>query len=389
MNILGRKKKNIEPWNIPFWERLKRLDENSSKKSVVYIYEQADTSTFRYRVYNMCQALGYSNSWVGTYFFLDELNLLKSHLKKVDVLVFSRTRWSVEINDFFGFIKKKNIPILFDIDDLVFKIDRLPLVINTLNVDFSHPDSYSYWFSYASRLWLMGNMCDGFVGTNAYLCERLSDTFNKKSFVVNNFLNEEQIAISEEIHKRKANVKRKKFVIGYFSGTPSHINDFKIIASEISDLLKKYPDMILEVVGFMEFPDFLYPYVKNKQIRHSPLVDFLTLQEKIAEADVNVIPLVNNEFTNCKSELKFFEASIVDTVTCATPTYVYEKNIQEGVTGFLCKEGEWFRAIEKIYKKEINLKDIIVKAREYCINEYSPKNQLKNIENMLETVIYH
>ena len=56
------------------------------------------------------------------------------------------------------------------------------------------------------------------------------------------------------------------------------------------------------------------------RVVREPFVDFIELQRKIAEVDVNLVPLVNNEFSNCKSELKFYEASIVGTVTCAAPS---------------------------------------------------------------------
>ena len=35
----------------------------------------------------------------------------------------------------------------------------------------------------------------------------------------------------------------------------------------------------------------------------------------------------NNKFTNCKSELKFFEAAIAETVTVASPTFNYKNAI--------------------------------------------------------------
>lgn len=378
---------NSEPWNIDFWERLKRIQNNSGKKRVVYIYEKADTSTFRYRVYNMCQALDSSKDFVGSYFFEYELDQISEYLGTIDILVIVRTRWTIEIDAFIQKAKNKRIPVLFDIDDLVFNIEKLPIVMNTLNVQFEDPGSYNFWFAYASRLWIMGKICDATIGTNKYICDRLSNYYKKPSYVVNNFLNQEQIEISDKLYQSKIgekSKKRKSFRIGYFSGTPSHINDFKKVAPEIGSLLTKYQNMTLEVVGFMEFPDFLQKFVKKGQITHSPLVDFLTLQEKISQSDVNIIPLVENEFTNCKSELKFFEAAIVGTVTCATPTYVYKNNIQNEQTGFLCVEGLWCHTIEKIYKNEID-KNLIKNAREYCINKYSPRAQLASIEKMLNT----
>ena len=41
---------NIEPWNRTLSERYKSIREarNNHKKIVLYVYERADTSTFRY-----------------------------------------------------------------------------------------------------------------------------------------------------------------------------------------------------------------------------------------------------------------------------------------------------------------------------------------------------
>jgi len=377
-----------EPWGISYWQRIKIIKDNNSKKKVVYIYEQADTSTFRYRAFNMCQALSYSNSWSGSYFFENELELLKDNIADVDIFIFARTRWSLEMDRFLQYVKKYDIPTLFDIDDLVFDMEKLPLVMNTLNVDFGHPNCYSHWFSYSSRLWLMGKLCDATIGTNEFICQRLENTFAKKSYVVNNFLNNEQIKCSEDICREKIKKDRRdKFVIGYFSGTPSHVNDFKIVASEIANLLKKYPDIYFEVVGFMEFPGFLQPFIKSGQITHSPLVDFLTLQKKISEVDVNIVPLVNNEFTSCKSELKFFEAAIVETITCATPTHVYKSTIQHGCTGYLCEEGDWQKTIERVYLEKDDDKIIIDKAKKYCLEKYAPEKQMPHIEIVLNSIL--
>lgn len=387
MNNFFSKKKNSEPWNIDFQKRINHILKKGKKK-VIYIYEKADTSTFRYRVYNMCQALSYSDKWAGTYFFEDELKYLDHYFEKIDVVVFVRTRWSEKMEVALNKIKKNNIPILFDADDLVFDVEKIPLLTNTLNVNMKEKGAYSYWFSYVSRIWLMGKKCDGYITTNNYIARQFKRIYGKKVFIINNFLNNEQIEISEKISEnKKYQAKRNRFEIGYFSGTPSHINDFKVVAPEIKSLLEKHQNINLKVVGFMDFPEYLKVYVQNKRIIHRPLVNFLDLQKEISLSDINIIPLVDNEFTNCKSELKFFEAAIVNTISCTTPTYVFKENIEHGNNGFLCEQGEWFGIIEKVYKKDLELSTVTKHAKEYCIVKYSPQNQMENIENIFEETL--
>ena len=62
------------PWEISFDDRY-QLYVNSvkeGKKVNLYFYERADSSTFRYRAYNIFEALQMSNeSWRSFYFFND------------------------------------------------------------------------------------------------------------------------------------------------------------------------------------------------------------------------------------------------------------------------------------------------------------------------------
>jgi glycosyltransferase involved in cell wall biosynthesis len=385
MPLLKQRKNCAEPWNITLWDRLKEITESAGSK-VAYIYEQPDTSTFRYRTYNMCQALRYSTRWTGSYFFEKELPFLTDYLDRIDVVIFVRTRWSLAMDAFLHAAKNRKIPVIFDMDDLVCDVSMLPVIMNTLNVDFDHPQAYEYWFSYVSRLWFMGSRCDATIGTNDFLSDRLAHLFEKPSYSISNFLNTEQIQVSDRIFRRRRPANRgSRFKLGYFSGTPSHVNDFRKVSAEIGELMRSHTDIKMEVVGFMEFPDSLNDLVESGRIVHQPLVDFLKLQKMIARADVNIVPLLDNEFTNCKSELKFFEAAIVGTITCATPTYTYKNSIHHKQTGFLCKEGEWYTTLEEIYRTGDG-DELVSTARDYCLQTYAPEKQSFSIEKVLDSI---
>ena len=83
------------------------------------------------------------------------------------------------------------------------------------------------------------------------------------------------------------------------------------------------------------------------RIEFYPLQDFLNLQRLIAEVEINVAPLQDNTFTNCKSELKFFEAAICGTLTLATPTFTFRNSITHGKTGFLVPSHTWDSALQE------------------------------------------
>lgn len=366
------------PWEKSLPSRIRHLV-TSQKQKVAYFYEKPDSSTFRYRVYNMCQSLEESQQWTGVYFFEHEIPEVSLYLNEISVLILCRTRWSLPFDQLIEKANQKNIPVLFDIDDLVFNLDKVPLVMNTLNTPFKE-ETTAHWFSYVSRLWQLGKKCKATIGTNDYISHHLKMTFNTPSYSLCNFLNQEQIQASMPLFQQPS--KNRTFTLGYFSGSPSHANDFAKIAPEIAEILSEFPEIHLEVGGFMEFPSFMKSFIKNKRITHSSFVDFITLQTKISKVDINLVPLIDNEFTQCKSELKFFEAAIVGTVTLASPTHVYKENIEHAKTGYLCEEGDWYETIKSLYQNKVS-PELLSNANYYCLNKYAPSTQLLVIEKLL------
>src|SRR6202035_5617488 len=60
------------------------------------------------------------------------------------------------------------------------------------------------------------------------------------------------------------------------------------------------------------------------------------LPDELARFDINIAPLeVGNPFCEAKSELKFFEAALVEVCTVASPTGPLQRAIREGETGKL------------------------------------------------------
>lgn len=380
-----------EPWMKPLQIRVNSLIEakKSDLKVVVYLYENPDTSTFRYRVYNVCQALEISLEWRGIFFYKEELKTVEKYLKDISLIIIVRFRWSFEIDRLTKVAKNRGIPVVFDIDDMVYNPDYLPAIVNTLSVNMASDMDYDYWFAYTSRLNMMARLCDAYITTNGYLADKLCRDLNKKSYIIQNFFNVAQEEVSNNYYAQKQKMYSDSlFTIGYFSGTPSHINDFLAVSTEISDFLYKYGDTRLCIVGFMELPACFKNWEQNGRVIRKDLVDFLELQRLIAEVDVNIAPLVNNDFSNCKSELKYFEASIVGTITCATPSWIYKNVIKNGVNGFLCEKGQWYRTLERLYlNKELCSGEIVENAYRECLDKYAYVNQTRHIENVFNLIL--
>jgi glycosyltransferase involved in cell wall biosynthesis len=192
-------------------------------------------------------------------------------------------------------------------------------------------------------------LCDSFVTTNEYLAERALECHPRlRTAIVPNYLNPQQQELSLRCYRAKQDsgwARDGRIHIGYFSGSPSHARDFAIVAPAICRLLARDPRIVLRVTGFLDPDQELMRY--RDQIEFYPLQDFLNLQRLIAEVEINIAPLQDNTFTNCKSELKFFEAAICGTLTLATPTFSFRNSIVHGKTGFLVPSHAWDLALQE------------------------------------------
>lgn len=375
------------PWNKPYSERIGKLKtaKKYGKKTVAYLYPQFDSSTFRYRGFNMAETLDYSFRWSGACFQLADLEQLKENLEYINVLVMIRCPWDLKIDKFMKYAKQKNIYLCYDIDDLVYGPQHMPSIIETLSLEWE--SEWNFWFGLTQRNYMIAEMCDVLITTNGFLAERLKEDFDKPCYIIKNYLNWMQERVSSEYFEAKQNLSQEHpFEIGYFSGSPTHVKDFSMIMPEIEEFLTRHADTMLKIVGYMELPPQYKALVEQDRIRFLPFQSFTNLQYEQAKVDINVVPLINNIFSNCKSELKYFESAIVGTITCATPCYTYVRAIQNGENGYLCNVGEWLGTFEKLYQEK-EQKERQRRIREKALQEYAEQNQLKTVEDTLNHIM--
>lgn len=342
-----------------------------SVRNVLYITEDAKSAQFRYRVKNVAETLNGSNGWSAKWVL--KADLADMDLLNVDLVVILRqTGKDVALLNFIKKAHLAGLKVLFDLDDLVFDYKDLLVLMRGTN-----SKNIAYWVGYIWGIRRIAKRVDGFITTNDFLAGKLKRSFGKSCEVIPNSLNLEQIKIADESLKDK---EHEGFVIGYFSGSPTHVRDLRLVESEIFKFLDQHEDAKLRIVGFME-PSFeMKNRIKNGQVEILKFVDYLEQLRLTSKADVNIAPLVISEFANCKSELKFFEAAAVETVTIASPTYTFSKAISDGKTGFLAQPGEWYDKLEYLYNNPKERQKIAKAAREYALKHYYGKEFLEQVE---------
>lgn len=349
---------------------IKNRVENENRE-VLYLLKNKTDYQYRYRYYNIAQRFrGKDGAWRVTHVWS---NIVERNADIVGLVVIGRqTAKNDSLIKLIKKIKENDIKVLFDVDDLVFNYGDAGMILETVR-----EKNLLYWLGYIWGIRRIAKRVDGFLCTNDFLGKKLKQSFGKPYKVIPNSLNEEQIMVSEKCLKNK---EHDGFVVGYFSGSPTHARDFALVEPELIRFLENHDDVKIRVVGYMDFSENMEGLIRAGRVEVLKPVDYLKLQKLMAEVDVNIAPLVINDFTNCKSELKFFEAAAVETTTIASPTYTFKKAIKDGENGFLAQPGEWYDKLEYLYKHPEENKKIAKKAREYALRHYYGEEFLKEVE---------
>jgi glycosyltransferase involved in cell wall biosynthesis len=371
-----------DPWAPSIDERVRRVS-TPAAHTVAYLYEVPDTSTFRYRVFNMVEALGLedeSQHISATWFTRAELPILERLIDEVRTLVICRTRYTARLDSLVARARAAGCRVLFDVDDLIFDTRYVSLVLETLDRNPGEA-MLDEWFASMSRIGALLRLCDGAISTNQFLSARIEDFAQLPAWVVPNFLNDLQLERAAEVRRTRhaSDQPGRVTTIGYFSGTPTHNRDFELVSTALARVMTRHADVRLRIVGFLDIGPALRGF--GDRIDILPLTDFLTLETLIGATGLNVVPLQTNAFSNSKSELKYFEAAIVETPTFATPTYSFRLAIEDGVNGYLVDSYDWEDRLEQAVCGDLDLAGVAERGLAHTLRWYTPAAQVGAIRD--------
>jgi hypothetical protein len=82
----------------------------------------------------------------------------------------------------------------------------------------------------------------------------------------------------------------------------------------------------------------LFDSLQTPHKTFTPLCDYATYLDLLAQSEISFMPLRENAFNHCKSDLKFIEAAAHRVTALASPV-VYGDSIEDGRTGLLFHDG--------------------------------------------------
>ena len=320
----------------------------------------------RYRVVHQMEQLEAGGYTCDTVYFQE---LKPWMVRCYGAFVIFRCPMTDTLREFATMAKQMNKPLWYDVDDLVIDTkytDQIPFL------DQMQPEERQAYDQNVRNMGELLSLCDAAVTTTAALAEELKQ-YVPEVLINRNCASDEMLLLSEAVLKEKqkkneADGTAKKVRLGYFSGSATHLDDIEMIVPVLKQLLGKNPNLELLIVGILELPVELKLFAS--QIQMEGFVDYQKLPERIASVDINLAPLTDTIFNRAKSENKWVEAALVQTVTAASNLGAFAEMVQDGEDGVLCRdEAEWLEKLQWLIDDEPARKAIAGRAYGRCSRE--------------------
>ena len=349
------------------------LKNKVTTKYVLIVMEDRYSASVINRVYNLAEYLRLEGWIVDIAKPIDLLTKI-FFLDNYSVVLLQRTMINKLFERLFEITQKLKIPTIYDCDDLVFD----PTHITSHRFDIKTP--VQWWIEKSIKYKAVLEKCNYYLASTEYL-STIASNMGKKSFILRNGLDSEFI-------KNCGNYKKLNFdnriVIGYMSGSASHNSDFALVSNAISELMQKYDNVYLKVIGMLELPEIFKSKVFRRRVQKVSLVNFYKLPKLMSNFDINIAPLeYGSPFIESKSELKYVYAGVLSVPTVASPSQSYKYAITEGYNGLLASnEEEWHDKLEMLIKDELLMRSMGENAYNHVQRNYYPKVMAKTADEI-------
>ncbi|MBH2007639.1 glycosyltransferase [Candidatus Saccharibacteria bacterium] len=317
-----------------------------------------------YRTEHMIETFESTGVEVGTVLYYD---LRPEHIKRYNVFVFYRCPWMPEYKNIFEEIRRKNKVPVYAVDDLVVdkKYTDTLAVVQALN-----EEDRKVYDDGVERHGKLMKHCDYAITTTQALADELVKYKNLKEVHIDRNMRSDETIYHSDDALKKVIRDDSKVVIGYFSGTNTHNEDFQMVAPALTRILDKYSNVQIKLTGRIDAPEELKGY--EDRLIFTPLVDWRRLPFEMRACHITLAPLVDSIFNRAKSELKWADSALVQVPIVASDMGASHDVVQNGKTGVLVDNTEdaWFDGIAQLVESEKLREKIGVQAREYVLENY-------------------
>ena len=271
------------------------------------------------------------------------------------------------------------LPTVFEVDDLIFEATAFPPDLDTYAGQISEEVHASLacgvpMFEHTLSL------CDfAMSSTEAMRPFMEAKVREGVCYVHSNALSVLHLACLQE-----QDVGGDAVTIFYGSGTRAHKSDFHdLVAPALIEVLSKYENARVLIVGYMTLTPQLAALGERIQVLE-PLTNLEDYWDLLRTADISLSVLSRSLFNDCKSEIKWLEASLAGIPSVVSRTATLEAVIEDGRTGFLCDTADDFaRSLNRLVAEPALRVKMGSDARHATLAHYSKPIMAENLRRMV------
>jgi glycosyltransferase involved in cell wall biosynthesis len=300
-----------------------------------------------------------------------------------DLLYLHRLRLTTQTLPLIAAARLRRVPVVYDTDDLIWD----PRLREYERLDARHPPATVRHLLAEMRRarWLMA-LADALVLSTPFLAALARASFRRPAHVHPNALPSAVVAASEAA--RALRPPQEGVALAHFSGTRhAHDDDLASVAAGLGAALDARPAARLLLVGEAALPPALAGRNYAARVERRPPVGWRELPALIAQADVNLAPLIANPQRRAKSAVKYLEAAAVGVPTLAARLEPYAE-IADGVTGMLAgPPAEWAERLALLAGDAELRRKLGEAARRHVLAEHTAAARAPAFRRLVERIL--
>ncbi len=277
--------------------------------------------------------------------------LQPGYIEDGEVFVLQRIS-NPNILKFCEWIRKKKKHLVFDLDE------------NFLQI--------SFWTQYntgvrtaQSYTKMVLEYADVVTAPTSFLATQLKP-FSRNVKVIPNFLSEDIWERCEPRKREDFGIGKDEVVIGW-AGSEAHLDNLRIVANAVEEIMDKYPNTRLMLLGYD--PGFFdIPSERKISIPFQKYSDYISYLYLI---DIALVPLKNDLFNKCKSSVKVLEHGMAESAVIASDSVPFKDLKNEGASILLVEdEEEWERSLELLVEDRKKREELASSLKQLVLKRY-------------------
>ena len=150
--------------------------------------------------------------------------------------------------------------------------------------------------------------------------------------------------------------------------------------------MEKHDNVRLSVIGYLSLPEALGPFAHR--IDAQPFDTYERYLSVLAGMDINIIPLLNDRFNECKSAIRYLDASVVAVPTIASAVGDLVNVMSDDGIGLLARDSEeWEYHLDTLINSPDRRGSMAVAARKAALERHTTKAVAEHLDPKLKSIL--